>query len=362
MNQHKFLKAICLSAVSLALGAGATVSAQAGVVGDLSSGAYYTYGNLNSYSLPIMAGIYDSSYGGGVGPGNPYYVASSPGAIKDQLVIYTGASGQDVTTNALGFDDAYQTPNGSSPQFASINGAINVISPGDKGGIANNDSNTWDANLLALKGFLAGGDPIFLFNNNDTNSDPDLAIWGKLWLTDGSGELFNDRYLYLSNEGAVYGYGGVLNGDASLYNPGDVTPMVDPTTGETDFVLSGSTICLDAAWQVQACDGTQAHKIDQNLGANQAVYAGVVPVLNEWLGGLFALDDTSLGQYTLHLNLELGCAPGWNGDCSGIKIDNGYEQLFLVSSGGEQVPEPNTIALAALGFLAGWFALRRQPR
>jgi hypothetical protein len=361
MKPNKLSSKVCLSGALLALGAAAATTAQADTIGDLSSAGYYTFGNMNSYALPIVAGVYDSIYGGGTGPGNPYYVASGPGQIKDLVVIYTGASGTDVTTNVAGFDNAYQTPNGSSPTFASISGAVNVGFPGDKTGIVNNTANTWDANLLALKGFLGGGAPVFLFNNNDTNKDPNLAIWAKLWLTNGSNDVYNNRYLYLSNNGAVYGQGGVPFGDASLYNPGDVGPSVDPVTGKTDFVQSGSTICVNAAWIVQACDGTEAHTLQLNLGANQAAYAGMVPVLDDWLSTLFTLDDAALGQYTLHLDLELGCAAGWNDQCSGIKIDNGYEQLFLASTaGGTQVPEPDTTTLAGLGLLAAWLTSRRR--
>ena len=148
--------------------------------------------------MPILANIYDINFGGGVGPGNPFYIASTPGAIKDLVVIYTGSSGTGVTTNAAGFDNAYGTPSGQG-DYASIAGAVDITNPGNKAGIVNNDANTWDANLLALKGMLAGGTAQFMFNNNDTNADQHLAVWAKLWLTDGAGAVYNGRYLYLSN-------------------------------------------------------------------------------------------------------------------------------------------------------------------
>ena len=309
---------------------------------------YFTYGNVNSYSLPISAFVYDQINGGGTGPGNPYYVASTPGAIKDQVVIYTGASGQDVTTNAAGFDDAYQTPNGVV-NYASVNGAVGVVSPGNKAGIANNDANTWDASLLALKGFLAGGNPLFLFNNNDTNQDQNLAIWAKLWITTGSGGVYENRYLYLSNEGDIYGQGGTPLGNPYTYNPGNVT---NPATGfgATDYVLSGG--------EVQG--------INHNLGANQVAYAADVPLLNDWLNVLFQSNDATLDTYTMHLDVKLGCvsATAW-GDCDNVKIDNGYEQLFLVSQPkppgppDQDVPEPGTLALMGAA-LAGMAALRRR--
>ena len=204
---------------------------------------YYTYGNTNSYSLPILAYQYDLAFGGGTGPGNPFYVNSTPGNIKDQVVIYTGANGVDVRTNAAGFENAYLTPNGSSPVFASTRGAVNVTDPGSKAGIVNPTSDTWDASLLALKGFLNGGTAAFLFNNNDTNQDQNLAIWAKLWITGGDNSVYNGRYLYLSNTGSAYGFGGVPNGDATLYNPGDVQPVSEGLFA-SDYVLSGGSLCV----------------------------------------------------------------------------------------------------------------------
>lgn len=330
--------------------------AQAAPLLDLSDAGYYTYGNTNSYSLPVAATVYDYYNGGGVGPGNPFYVRSTPGAIQDLVVVYTGASGTGVNTNADGFDNAYQAPNGSSPQFASIDGSVNMTSPGNKAGIANNDAQTWDASLLSLKTFLNNSSLIFLFNNNDTNADQNLAIWGKLWLTDGSGNVYDNRYLYLSNEGAAYGAGGVPSGDATIYNPGNIT---NPATGfgASDYVLSGGNVTTTLP------DGSTT-TLNHNLGANQAAYAGSLPVLDQWLTTLFALSDTALDQYTLHLDVRLGCTtPGGWSTCDNVKIDNGFEQLFIGTAtldNGTTVPEPAGIALTGLALGALGFMSRRR--
>ena len=78
------------------------------------------YGDFYTYSLPIPAWRYSLQFGGGVGPGNPYYVDSTPGSIKDDVVIATGANGVPVNTNVAGMNDAYQTPNGNGglPYFS----------------------------------------------------------------------------------------------------------------------------------------------------------------------------------------------------------------------------------------------------
>lgn len=345
----------------------ASPGAWAGLVLDQSYNVYQTYGNVNVYSLPLNALTYNAASGESkTGPGTPYYVNSSPGAIKDQLVVYSGAGGVDVMTNAYGFDDAYGSPNGQLG-FATTSG-INTFVPASKPAteIANSLATTWDANLLELKSFLDGGNPVFMFNNNDDNKDQTLAIWAKVWITDASNSVYDSRYLYLSNMGQLYGYLPAPGGDASSYNPGNLAdPLLDATSGTTDYVLSGGKICFDStSLNQEPCDASSI-TINHNLGANEVAYAGVIPVLNDYLyDSLFNLSDATLDLYTMHIDLRLGCDPRWggngkNGECDSKKIDNGYEQLWLMSSSreGYNMSEPGVLAL--MGFsLLGLAALR----
>lgn len=331
---------------------------------DLSSQGYLTYGNTNSYSLPIIAYQYDLANGGGTGPGNPFYVTSTPGAIKDLVVIYTGSSGTGVTTNVTGFEDAYGTPSGSSPVFATTVGT--GVTPPDPAatatkGITTTYTTTWDASIGALTNFLGTGTPIFLFNNNDTNADQNLAIWAKLWITAAGSDALatGTRYLYLSNTGEAYGAGGVPLGDATIYNPGNLAGPASESLAASDYVLSGGnvTICKSTGQiptQAVPCDAQGTTTINHNLGANQAAYAGVLPLLNTWItSGILSANDS------LHLQLNLGCDPTFltpgspqNNPCDNFMIDDGYEQLFLASSTSILlVPEPGTLALFGVALI-----------
>jgi len=350
------------------------VSAANAVVIDLSEpyNVYQTYGNVNVYSLPYNALTYNKATGNtGTGPGNPYYVVSTPGSIKDEVVIYTGASGTPVTTNVAGFEDAYGSPNGQK-NYADTAGT-NTSVPGSKSEIANSLTNTWDASLLALKSFLLGGKAVFMFNNNDTNEDQNLAIWAKIWVTDGGGSLYG-RYLYLSNMGELYGYQAPPGGDATLYNPGvsPVEPLVNTSNNHTDYVESGGKVCFNSTTLAPdpTC-GADSITVNHNLGANQVAYAGMIPVLDGYFSTLFALTDAALKDYTLHLDLRLGCDARWYAGtnnskeidrlCTDKMIDNGYEQLWLTSTKRDipQVPEPTTLALIGTGLL-GLGAMRRR--
>jgi hypothetical protein len=246
---------------------------------------------------------------------------------------------------------------GKTAPYASIGENLNVVAPDPvktAPEIANTTANSWDANLLALKDFLDGGNPLFLFNNNETGKDQSLAIWARLWITDGINALYG-RNLYLTNHGFAYdggglggSLGGVENGNATTYFGSETAPTAT-TLLATDFVRSGGNV-------TDPLFGTVNH----NLGANQAAYAGDLPLLDLWLADLFTLNDTALGGYTLHMDLRLGCNGLW-GDCTNVAIDNGYEQLFLISSktNNTNVPEPATLALFGAA-LAGLALTRRR--
>ena len=306
-------------------------------------------------------------------------------AIKDQVVIATGANGSGLITNFNGMDNAYSTRNGTggapyfAPSTATSNGTLGVVN--------NNGATTWDSSLLALKTFLTGEQMIFFFNNNQTNSlgtaAQSLAAWARITVKDAAGLTIGlYDFVNKSTNGPGGGYNLFTNGGGGLFN-GNVAnytataagaPPVAGDKNSTDYVLSGGAICVNTTTFIPVSCGTAGASapINHNLGANQAAYAILFPELNTQLSGLFGLADASLALYTLSLDVRLGCDPSLSSAavvCTGLdgnpiqygrNLNNGFEQLLLSKvSGVVNIPEPGTLALAGLGLLGLAFSRRR---
>jgi hypothetical protein len=339
---------ITLGAIALAL----SLNSQAGVI-DLTGQGYVTYGDFNTYSLPI-AGI---------------DVRSTPGHIDDLIVVATGASGKPVNTNFSGMDNAYSTPSGNSGSNFFTTGL--TTDPSQISSFTGDADETWDTSLTALKGFLDGEDMVFFFNNNNLNGGnlQSLAAWAQVQVTDNTGVVPSVIGTFdFTNNGGKYallseGGGGNFLGDPTAYTSGGSGPTIG-TNDSTDYVLSGGPLCIDTDTSPPtpvSCSNPVADEgpINHNLGADNAAYAVVAPELNSLLKGFFD-GGLSLDDYTMSIDLRLGCDPGFGvladnsneeictGALSGFgkNINNGFEQLFITTlARGTQIPEPSMLLL-----------------
>ncbi|EGB15967.1 protein of unknown function DUF1555 [Pseudodesulfovibrio mercurii] len=270
---------------------------------DLSTGLARQYGDFYSYSLPILNYVYNSG-DTTLNSGDPYYVASGPGQLADDIVIMTGSEGD--AANTTGFEDAYAVPNNYNPYST-----ITYADPTSNNGIYADNSTTWDMNIDALVAYLDGDIPIFYFNNNETGGDQDLYIIATLTI-------------WSSSTSAVYGIYYLTDPTTSYElpaedNPGDLLP----TTG---YVLSGGDVEYDG------------EIFSHNLGANNAAYAAILPALNEFLAAW--TDDSIYDMISLEITTS--------------QVDNGYEQAFIgrgTYGDTTTVPEPSTWLLLGLGML-----------
>lgn len=356
------------------------VGSVAAVLGSGSAGAInlpnptfsaFLYGDFYSYSLPILADKYDLVNGGGVGPGNPYYVASTPGAIQDLVVVGTGSSGGPVNTNFTGMDNAYATPSGvnGSPLFQTTTANPGgVADPGQVAAFAGDSENSWDSTVAAMLSFLNGGNLVFFFNNNQVNSgattNQNLMAWARVTLTGQSGSAIFD---FTNNGGA----GGIPGGDPTAFTatianaPAAGAAPAAVVANDPYYVLSGGQVTLTGAGActdlngnlVPTCDpNTASETFNHNLGANQAAYMLYSPELQA------AMES---GSYSL-MSID------WRMSA----LNNGYEQLFIGAANGpplfceqfpndprcNSVPEPGSLSLFGLGLAAAALVERSRRR
>jgi hypothetical protein len=343
------------------------------------------FGDFWSYSLPLLALAEDLENGGGTGPGNPYYVASGPGQIKEYIVVATKDNRRNLPNpypDLAGMDDAYETPNATgTTQY----NTAHASDPGGAGEFGGDLADTWDIQLSALDSYLVEGcSPIFIFNNNETDSalDQNLLAWAQMRVVDLDPEtslptLYFDftRSNDLPPGGAwpqvadqvlpeEYNSPGPANTDwpfdhASGYNPGDFPQgAIDmpPSEPLMDIALSGGGVPVYYYTGPGLGEGSLSDvTINHNLGQNQAVYANWSPEFDAILNGVYMFNGSSL-PYSGYDVAQI--------DFRFSGITNGYEQIFIlcgtITDGPPpSVPEPGTMALLGTG-LIGLAALGRK--
>ena len=304
---------------------------------------YIVYGDFYSYSLPFLAIDYDMANGGGTGPGNPFYVASTPGAIKDDIVLYTGSSGKDVTTNETDMDGAYPSPSSKKTPFFSTE---STADPGGPVEFIGDVESSWDTTLTAITNYLDGNQLIFFFNNNEEASENNqsqiLQAWGKVDIVNDVNTMLQSYYFY-ANENQLHGY-------LAPYQTPDFN-LLDDSTFDYYTISPGG---IEVAYEN---DNVVDKTVNHNLGANQAAFALTSPDLNAYLAGWKGLDGAVAMQVTFYLG------DNTENPTVGLGLSNGYEQLFIRKASSVvnyPIPEPGSLLLLGIGLLGLGVVTKRK--
>ncbi len=306
------------------------------------------YGDFSVYSLALLYAQETYATTGTIpttnpNPGDPFYVASSPGELGNNgyIVYGTGTNNNNVVTNGAGtlIDNAQEQPSGSGGGTAPpyVTGTSTETAPTFSG-----DLNTsWDGTLSAIRSELGqGSDPngqfVIYFNLNETGNDGlagiDLLSWLHLSIVDSTGTNPTQDF-YLTG------------------SPGSTTAPDVANNSDPNWVYVHGTICVSATAGFLGygpCTAAQTslggRDINQNLGANEAAFA----LYNADLSNL-VLNNT--GYDLIRANWQLS------------NINNGYEQEFsALAPVGNNIPEPNTVMLLGLGLTVLGFGRRLRSR
>ncbi len=339
---------------------------------------YLQYGDFQSYALGLLNYDVTGDEKGTNGPnGIDYSIASSPGAIKDAIVLYSAPGNQDLKNNeSSSINDPFDSVGGVGGGTYFSTSMTEFPDPGTLGDgspdVPGGTSLTWDITTTALNEYLAGDNLVFYFNNNQTGKTLEtISLWayGQIALVDSDTDAPTLYFDFVNNAyaGAPSFYlGGIPDGDVTLYSnsygngiglvgqpdsfvPGDYEGPIAAITPSNypEYVFVRGELCFANVNTPVDCGEAHAFKINTNLGANEAAFSLFSPELQAWL------DDVNSPYDILQADFRLAT------------LNNGYEQLFILRTPGEGpppvIPEPSTIVLLLTG-LFGLFIYQRKRK
>ncbi|MBS0355155.1 MAG: PEP-CTERM sorting domain-containing protein [Proteobacteria bacterium] len=348
-----------------------------------SSIACGNFGDAVSCSLPwlnVLAG-YSETRQTDASPNPGYVQPSSQGLLKDSIVIQAGGAAaldnSDTTPTPASVENGFKSNSGSDQYLATgkANGttmaAGNMTDPTNNNLTAAQDNlGTWDVSTTWLRDALTTADGkrhelMVMFDYNQPQSaTTSMNIWSLITVRDSSGNLADINYEFKETGNTPY------NSFTS-----NKTFFSQPSA--SDFETVSGTICIyqnttfpnagGSCPTATGATGPLLQTIDNAQGTNATEFAAFFPELNANLESYIAQ-----GYDTISVRMLMGCFGNPNDSTTGqgylssgqtTQCDSGGFGDVYIMGGAEmttQVPEPTTLALAALGLLGGLYCRQRQ--